>query len=297
MRDDDEGGDAGPRRRRPAAIAAPALAARGGATAYQMPIAATARPTCSFVAIAAAASRANAQSRSSSSCHHAKRSSGQASATGWKSLKVSHCTGGESRYASASAAAGQLRVEVLACEPEDRQRAGGDGDRLDDEQQLGIRPEPPERRERDEDRVEVRAQPRDLLAVHVRHRERSPCAVDQTAWVMLPRSKRPLSKARCRRTASAPKPAAKAAAAAQTTRAGVSGRAARRARASVRRGRPRSRARGRRASPPAPIVRASSRIAGEPAHGRRQRSGIAGRDEQRALAVAQQLARRRACRP
>ena len=33
----------------------------------------------------------------------------------------------------------------------------------------------------------------------------SPCAVDQTACVMLPRSKRPLSKARCRSTAAVPK--------------------------------------------------------------------------------------------
>ena len=45
------------------------------------------------------------------------------------------------------------------------------GDRLDDEQQDGARPEPPQRREQRRGRVEVRAEPRDLLAVDVGHRE------------------------------------------------------------------------------------------------------------------------------
>jgi hypothetical protein len=48
---------------------------------------------------------------------------------------------------------------MLARQPEDRQRPRGDGDRLDDEQQLRIGPEPPKRREQNEDRVEVRAEP------------------------------------------------------------------------------------------------------------------------------------------
>ena len=64
-----------------------------------------------------------------------------------------------------------LQIEVLAREPVDRDRAGGDGDRLHDEQELGIRPHPPERSKRGEDRVEVRAEPGDLLAVDVSDRE------------------------------------------------------------------------------------------------------------------------------
>ena len=40
----------------------------------------------------------------------------------------------------------------------------------------------------------MRAEPRDLLAVEVGRLERVPCAVDQTACVMLPRSKRPVEK-------------------------------------------------------------------------------------------------------
>ena len=66
---------------------------------------------------------------------------------------------------------GPLRIEVLASEPVDRDRAGGDGDRLHDEQELGIRPHQPERRERGQDRVEVRAEAGDLLAVDVGDRE------------------------------------------------------------------------------------------------------------------------------
>ena len=153
------------------AIAAPALGARWR-TAYQTPIAATASPTCSFVAIAAAASSANAHSRPWSRCHHANRSSGHASATGWKSLTVSHCTGGERRYATASASRGPVRDEMcLRASQKTGSAPAGDRDRLDDEQQLGIGPEPPERREQGQDRVEVRAEPRDLLAVDVRDRE------------------------------------------------------------------------------------------------------------------------------
>ena len=74
----------------------------------------------------------------------------------------------------------------------------------------------------------------------------SPFAVDQTAWVMFPRSKRPLPKARCRRTANALKPAAKAAVASQTNREGVIvRRAARPGPATARRAPPRSPVPGR----------------------------------------------------
>jgi len=58
------------------------------------PIAATTSPTSSFVAIATSATAANASSRSSSISSIAHSSSGAASATGWNSSIVSHCTGG-----------------------------------------------------------------------------------------------------------------------------------------------------------------------------------------------------------
>ena len=87
----------------------------------------------------------------------------------------------------------------------------------------------------------------------------SPFAVDQTAWAMFPRSKRPLPKARCRRTASALKPAAKAAVASQTNRDGViERRAARPGPATARRAPPRSPVPGRHRAPPSPIRRASA---------------------------------------
>ncbi len=70
----------------------------------------------------------------------------------------------------------------------------------------------------------------------------SPCAVDHTACVMFPRSKRPVENERWRRTASAPNPAAKA----ETARASARVNArARESRASVARGRLRSRVGGR----------------------------------------------------
>jgi hypothetical protein len=56
----------------------------------------------------------------------------------------------------------------------------------------------------------VRREAGRLLAGEVRDRERVAVAVDQTACVMFPRSKRPVKNERWRRTASAPNPAAKA---------------------------------------------------------------------------------------
>ena len=167
-------------------------------TAYQTPIAATASPTCSFVAIARAARSANAHSRPSSRCHHANRSSGHASATGWKSLTVSHCTRRREEVREGERRRGPIRADVLAAEPEDRQCAARDGDRLDDEQQLGARPEPPERARAGRGSGRNAQPSREICSPWTSVTERkSPCAVDQTACVMLPRSKRPLSKARC----------------------------------------------------------------------------------------------------
>ncbi len=69
--------------------------------------------------------------------------------------------------------AGAVAIEVLSGEEEDGNRPEGDGDRLGDQQDLGARPEPPERHEDDDDRVEMRAQPRDLVAVDIGHLEES----------------------------------------------------------------------------------------------------------------------------
>ena len=70
------------------------------------------------------------------------------------------------------AEAGALRVEVLAREPVDGQRAEGDRDCLRDEQHVLARPQPPERREEGENRVDVRGQARDLVALQVRDPQR-----------------------------------------------------------------------------------------------------------------------------
>ncbi len=81
--------------------------------------------------------------------------------------------GGVEEVGQGEAERGPLRAEVLAREQEDRQRAQPDGERLRDEQQVGARPETPERCEDDEDRVDVRRQPRDLVSAQVRDRERT----------------------------------------------------------------------------------------------------------------------------
>ena len=64
-----------------------------------------------------------------------------------------------------------LRAEMAPPEQVDRHRAARDRRRLRDEEQRCVRPQPPERRERGDERVEVRAEPRDLPPVEARHRE------------------------------------------------------------------------------------------------------------------------------
>jgi hypothetical protein len=66
-----------------------------------------------------------------------------------------------------------LGGEMLACEPEHRQRAERDGSRLHREEHRRARPQPPERREGGEDWIDVRAEPVDLSAVELRDVERS----------------------------------------------------------------------------------------------------------------------------
>ena len=67
---------------------------------------------------------------------------------------------------------GAFRAEVLAREPVDRQRAERDRDGLDDEQKVRARPGKPERREGDEDRVEVRGEAGDFVSTQARDGER-----------------------------------------------------------------------------------------------------------------------------
>ena len=61
---------------------------------------------------------------------------------------------------------------MLARQPEDGQRAESDRERLRHEQEVGARPDPPQRREDDENRIHVRRQARDLLAVEICHAQR-----------------------------------------------------------------------------------------------------------------------------
>ena len=62
---------------------------------------------------------------------------------------------------------GPIAPEVLPREQIDGNRAEGDGDGLDDEQELRARPDPPQRDEEDDDRIEVRSEAGDLLAVDI----------------------------------------------------------------------------------------------------------------------------------
>ena len=105
---------------------------------------------------------------------------------------------------------------------------------------------------------------------------------------MFPRSKRPLSNARCRSTAAAPKTPAKAAAATQTDgergdRHAATSRSSETAPARAEDGLARLVAVG--GQPAGPERSRELRVACEPADGRSERLGVAGRNEQRALAV------------
>ena len=62
---------------------------------------------------------------------------------------------------------GARRPEVLAREPPDRDRSEPDSDGLADEEHVRARPDPPQRREQGEDRVDVRAEARHLVALQV----------------------------------------------------------------------------------------------------------------------------------
>jgi hypothetical protein len=96
---------------------------------------------------------------------------------------------------------GPLRAEVLPGKPEHRQRAERDRDRLGREEHARARPEPPERGEENEDRVDVRAQSRNLLALEVCHRQRMPVrsrpdGLGHVAEVEAPRVERAVAKDR-----------------------------------------------------------------------------------------------------
>jgi hypothetical protein len=67
---------------------------------------------------------------------------------------------------------GARRPEVLAREPVDGQRAESDRERLDDEQEVRAGPDPPQRREDDEDGIDMSREPRDLVSVEVGHPQR-----------------------------------------------------------------------------------------------------------------------------
>ena len=121
----------------------------------------------------------------------------------------------------------------------------------------------------------------------------SPCAVDHTAWTRFPTSKRPLQKARCCRTASAPSPAANTAVPAPTRRAGRVTLASARS-SSERHRRPEDVLGGARLVGRAPRrgePLGQPRLAGDAPERRGERDRIARRDEQRVGVVGQELTR------
>ena len=86
-------------------------------------------------------------------------------------------------------------AEVLAGEQEDRHGAERDADALNDEEHVGARPQPPERREQRHERVEVGAEPRELHSLEVGHLEepavrRRPHGLGQVPDVEAPRLER-----------------------------------------------------------------------------------------------------------
>ena len=97
---------------------------------------------------------------------------------------------------------GPLGAEVLAAEPEDGECAARESERLDGYEHVRARPDEPERREHGQDRLEVRSEPRDLLAVEVGLLEeavavrRRPDRLDDVAEVEAPSVERAMAKDR-----------------------------------------------------------------------------------------------------
>ena len=119
----------------------------------------------------------------------------------------------------------------------------------------------------------------------------SPCAVDQTAWTMFPRSKRPGIEGACRSTASAAKPAAERRRSRSTARAAERLTASLEQRlASARRGRPRSRAPGRRRRPRLADSLGERRSPASRRTAAASASGSPGGTSRARLAVGEQLA-------
>ena len=93
------------------------------------------------------------------------------------------------------------RADVLARQPVHRQRTEREGGRLRDEQQVRARPEPPERREQHEHRIEVRTEPQYLLPAEVRDTQRMPVrrepdGLDHVSEVEASRLERPVAQHR-----------------------------------------------------------------------------------------------------
>ena len=192
---------------RPAtAIPAPARRRRRD-RAYQSPNPASTSGISSLVVAARIAVAAKATSRSSSRNQKAQSRSGQASATGWNSFSVSHCTAGRSRYARAKPRAARASSRCLraslktgiapsataaACTVSSRSGLG-------QSHQSGA----------NRTRIGSTCAPRRVNCSPWRSVTASgwPCAVAHTAWTMFPRSKRPVSNARWRSIESAANPA------------------------------------------------------------------------------------------
>ena len=192
-----------------------------------------------------------------------------------------------------------LGAEVLACEEEDGHGSERNGDRLDDEEHARVRPQPPERSKQHDQRIEVRAEPRDLLAVQVGDLEQPamrgrPHGLSEVADIESPRFEGPLRLHRKRRHPGGkrshrdPEQRTRPAHVAAIARSSKSSHCA-----------PSTASLARRtyvARPAAPILRARSRIGGEAPHRRGEGSGIPWRHEQSRQRRRSATRVRRACR-
>ena len=149
------------------AIVVPTRARRR--TAYQIPSPATTSPTSSFVVIAS--DREHGEEEQAVLVQVPEREQQQWTGEGNRVELVQRQPLGRrvEQVDECEREPGAVAGEMLAREPEHRKRSESDCDRLDDEQHLRARPDPPERRENGEDRVEVRGQARDLHSVAARH--------------------------------------------------------------------------------------------------------------------------------
>ena len=166
---------------------------------YQSPSPATASPTSSFVARRAPRDRGTPRDGRSRS-QTPTRQQRAASATGWNSSASSHCAGEEEVREAKPSPAGPPRCRARASRRAARRARSR---RL--RRRAAARGSATAARAAREPRIGSTWTPSRVVwsPVSFVTSSGSPCAVDQTACAMFPRSKRPVENERCRRTASA----------------------------------------------------------------------------------------------